>query len=714
MLLKVLVVAAFSWASVLLAVPVTAQSACIRGRVANEAGKAVAQARITLVSSESGATRSLLSNADGQYSVCDLAPGQYRMTAAVPGLSSEEIVQSLASDGVQPIDIVLREKESAPATGDNLHEFRYSATPAQTELPDTPSTVRSGASRPHGDVKAMWGSGLVGQPALSVGQQSPLSQLDASIGGDLEHGRTAYFARFESFGVDTQTLLDSLAATEARNAKALAVNPLLVTSNAFDARLDHRFSARDTSYLRYSHNDIATSLASPAHGDQPRMLADNRHIRQDSVTAANTVALSANTMNETRAQFIATGTQLPAGAQQAGVQSGLPTEHKDRVFTAADTIYRQVGGESLKFGGDFLFNQMNLTFLESAARSTLSQSSRDTGLYVVGEHRVRANLLLTSGLRYEVSPLNGFKTDRNNLAPQVGFSWMPAGRTVLRGGGGIYYDQSAVPALAASGNAGAAENLQNSARLSGALPGETLFTSFDPSIQRAYVETANMGVEQQVAAHTSLSADYQFARGLQMVIPLMQTSAMCTSAAACRSGKTFRAVEFGSGAQSNYQGMTVALTQEPTRWGNYKVAYTYASANSSGTMGNDSNLNDTLRRVSFNGVLHTSAEPATNTWQHFTRGFVLTGAGDYTNRSEFTGLNFIDMNARLTKTLAWGTHYRLDALAETMNSFERTSAPYLKSLTGMGERYVNVYSTYRAVASLQGPTATQFGLRLGF
>lgn len=712
MLPKLLVVAAFTCVSVSLAPLASAQSACLLGRVADSAGAPIAQAHVSLVSSQSEAVTSVISDAQGAYRVCDLAPGQYRVTAAVSGLSSQEQLETLAGGVSLPLDIVLRDKSVGPAAGHNLREFRYSAVPASPELPDTPSAAHSSASRPHGEIKAMWGSGLAGQSGLNL-EQFPLSQFEASIGGDLESGRTAYFARFDSFGADSQTLLASLAAAQAKSAHALAVNPLLVTSTAFDARLDHRFSSRDSSILRYSHNDIAASMVMPAHGDSPQKLADTRHITEDSLIASNSVAISANTINETHAQFIAIDSQLPAGAQQAGVQSGLPTRHRDRVFEAADNVYRQAGGETLKLGGDFTFNQMNLTFLESAARSTLSQSSHDTGLYVLGKHRVRPNLLLTSGLRYQVGPLSGFKTDKNNLAPQVGFSWSPASRTVLRGGGGIYYDQSPIPSLAASAD-GSAADLGNSARLSGSLPAATLFTAYDPAIQRAYVETANLGIEQQITAHTYLSADYAFARGLQIAIPLMQSAAMCASGAACRAGNVFRAAETGSGAQSSYHGLSAALTQEPTRWSSYKLSYSYASADSSGMLGNGSYLADTLRSVSFAGTLHSSAEPAGDLRQRLTRGFVLSASDSYTTRSEFTGINFIDMNARLTKTLAWGRHYRLDALAETFNSFERTGIPFLKSVQDGGERYMNMYSTFRAVASLQGPTATQFGLRLGF
>lgn len=60
--------------------------------------------------------------------------------------------------------------------------------------------------------------------------------------------------------------------------------------------------------------------------------------------------------------------------------------------------------------------------------------------YVQDEWRVNGKLTLSAGLRYEVdnrrSPL---PTDHQKLAPRFGFAWSPDGKTVIRGGYGIYY-----------------------------------------------------------------------------------------------------------------------------------------------------------------------------------------------------------------------------------------------------------------------------------
>ena len=94
--------------------------------------------------------------------------------------------------------------------------------------------------------------------------------------------------------------------------------------------------------------------------------------------------------------------------------------------------------------------------------------------FVQDDYQVTPSVTLSAGLRYELNtppvdandraslfdpatgslvqvgtggvPRAGYDTDKNNLAPRVGLAWTPdgSGRTVVRSGYGIYYDQSAL------------------------------------------------------------------------------------------------------------------------------------------------------------------------------------------------------------------------------------------------------------------------------
>ena len=100
--------------------------------------------------------------------------------------------------------------------------------------------------------------------------------------------------------------------------------------------------------------------------------------------------------------------------------------------------------------------------------------SESANVFVQDEIRLDSNLTLSVGVRYEVTsppvdtddranlfdpasrsitqvgtgavPRSGYATDYDNVAPRVGLAWSPgaAGDTVVRGGYGIYYNQSAL------------------------------------------------------------------------------------------------------------------------------------------------------------------------------------------------------------------------------------------------------------------------------
>jgi hypothetical protein len=160
--------------------------------------------------------------------------------------------------------------------------------------------------------------------------------------------------------------------------------------------------------------------------------------------------------------------------------------------------------------------------------------------------------------------------------------------------------------------------------------------------------------------------------------------------------------------------MTIALTQQPARWGSYKASYTLAQASGTGSDQNTSQITDSMRRASFTGNLHSATGPASDFWQAFSHGLALNETLDYTTKSEFAGLGFINIDARLTKTLAWGKTFRLDALAETVNMFQRTSAAYARSLAEMGPGASSIFANYQRMAAMQLPQGNQMGLRLIF
>ena len=61
------------------------------------------------------------------------------------------------------------------------------------------------------------------------------------------------------------------------------------------------------------------------------------------------------------------------------------------------------------------------------------------GMYVQDDIRVRKNLTLSPGVRYEVQT---HLSDYNNFGPRFGVTWSPgkSGKTTIRGSVGVFYD----------------------------------------------------------------------------------------------------------------------------------------------------------------------------------------------------------------------------------------------------------------------------------
>ena len=70
---------------------------------------------------------------------------------------------------------------------------------------------------------------------------------------------------------------------------------------------------------------------------------------------------------------------------------------------------------------------------------SLNYSNVQGGLYIQDDFKIRKNLTITGGVRYE---LQTHVPDKLNFAPRAGFTWAPfkSGKTTLRGSWGMFYD----------------------------------------------------------------------------------------------------------------------------------------------------------------------------------------------------------------------------------------------------------------------------------
>jgi hypothetical protein len=159
-------------------------------------------------------------------------------------------------------------------------------------------------------------------------------------------------------------------------------------------------------------------------------------------------------------------------------------------------------------------------------------SQTDIGPFIQDDWRVRPNLTLSLGIRFETQTNIPDNTD---WAPRVGFAWSPGKssskhKLVIRGGWGIFYDRFAITSVEQAMRYSQGGNLTTytlnnpatyNAAFATALPlsllTQTSSTSqkyqIDSALRAPYLLQTAIGVERQLLSHTTLGINYLSARG---------------------------------------------------------------------------------------------------------------------------------------------------------------------------------------------------------
>jgi len=460
-------------------------------------------------------------------------------------------------------------------------------------------------------------------------------------------------------------------------------------NDSFDVRIDHRLTDHADLAFRYSFGDRdlfepftgATFSTVPGFGDFVKRRSQN-------FMAAFTWVLTPKLVNETRVAFSRVASSVTQEASHLNSSVGLPTVSLNprdaglsfisvtgfsplgdegnnpqnsvtNVYQFLDNASYVHGQHVIKFGTDLRFSQQNaFRDVESRGRLQFSPFGQITGnalgdlllgfplltsvarvdnpqhirtqsynFFVNDSFRVRRNLTLTSGLRYEYNtppvdaadranlynpatgtlvpvgtngmPRSGFDPDKNNFAPRVGFAWTVGEdqRTVLRGGYGVYYDQSPfAPAEALYFNSPYFDN-----NIFFSLPGLPLtldnpFPSFFPfplpdsalALQRdlktGYMQHWNLNVERQLGEKSIFEIAYVGSKGTKLLtardINQPQPSALPPGLPIVpRPNPRFDDINLlESRANSNYHALQARYQQRLSRGFSGLVSYTWSKS----------------------------------------------------------------------------------------------------------------------------------------
>jgi len=165
-------------------------------------------------------------------------------------------------------------------------------------------------------------------------------------------------------------------------------------------------------------------------------------------------------------------------------------------------------------------------FTIQAGQPYISVIRWDAGPFIQDDWRVRPNMTLSMGLRYETQTL---LSDYYDVAPRFGLAWAPGNskngrqKTVIRAGFGIFYDRvNALPFERAYLNNGVAQlqyvvdkptfNYPFIPSISSLNPGQNETYTLDSHLRPAMSLQGALGVERQLPRNTTVSVNYTYNR----------------------------------------------------------------------------------------------------------------------------------------------------------------------------------------------------------
>ena len=646
------------------------------------------------------------------------------------------------------------------------------------------------------------------------------AQYGGTISGPLKRDRTFFFSNFEQTRRNYSAVITiSPAAVNTINNRLRAVNyggpsigtgvvPASFDTTNFFTRIDHSLNSRNQLSARYSLYHINAVNSRTVGGLNAVSRGTGLKDTDQTVQVSNVTTFSPHTLNEARFQYTNSRLDAPvndtvgpaigiSGIANMGIATFSPQGRDINLFEAVNNISTQRGAHTLKVGGGFLYNRVNIFFpgaLEGVYQFTslnnflsgnyLSyqqafgtpdqlQSNPNLGVFVQDEWRVRRDLTINAGLRYDLQFLpDPIQTDTNNVAPRLGIVYAPADRkTVIRASFGLYYDR--IPLRATSNALQRDGSKYVVVQLSPSQPGAPVFpnilsvqpatlptkpniTRIDPEIDVSYSRQANLQIERELPGNAVVSVGYLHVRGLHLIlsrnanVPRFPASAGIPNLG--RPDPNWGNISrFEGSGKSNYDGMVVSFNKRAARWANLRVSYTlsktiddagnffFSSVQDNFNIRDDRGLsdNDQRHRLVVSGSIEAPEQGNSKGFQRALRGFqfgyifsygshlpfnVLFGSDrnlDTNNndrpagvgRNTGRGFDFASLDLRVSRRFQLTERVDLQLLAEGFNVLNRANLGVPNNTFGPGVKPLPAFGQPTAAFD---PRQFQFGMRLSF
>jgi Carboxypeptidase regulatory-like domain len=491
-------------------------------------------------------------------------------------------------------------------------------------------------------------------------------QYGGNFSGPISKKKASFFVDFEKRDINDDAVING--STLDANLNIVPFSDTVPTPNRrteFSPRLDYQINSSNTLVARYeyTHNTNVAGVGGFSLASRKYNTANT----EQNVRLTETAILNKTTVNETRFQFVhqtsgddANNTiptiQVSDAFTGGGSQIGLASNDQNR-WELTNITSRVMGLHTVRFGarlrdihitsvspnnfgGTWTFAsgrtgtgltsiqayQITLQGLQNGLtpaqiraqgggatqfsistgdpKATVSQL--DFGGFVQDDWKVRPNLTVNAGLRYENQ--NNIKSNFN-FAPRLGFAWAvgpsnpsKSAKTVIRGGFGVFYDRVGENlTLAASRFNGTNQQqfiVTNPAVLDSfsTVPSIATLTAFATPItidrlasnlRTPYTMQLAISVERQLPHNFKVSATYSHARTLHMLrtravnAPLPGTfNPLVPNSGVRPFGSANNIFQYESTGRFDQNLLTFKIDNNFSRRGSVTVIYSFAKANS--------------------------------------------------------------------------------------------------------------------------------------
>jgi hypothetical protein len=429
--------------------------------------------------------------------------------------------------------------------------------------------TKPGTDKMHGNLMVMGNDSAFNSlnPFVSSEPSYYTTFANGSVGGSLGK-KTSWFGSVflrdnASNSIVNAELLDS--SSNVYNYSAAVANP----QSRLDVspRFDFQLGAKNTLTARYMlDRQIQTNSGVSQFALESQ--AYNVANYENSVQISDTQVLSANAINETRFQYIrARDSQIAQNADPTimvqgaftggGSNAGVVRDNQSRFELENDTTEAK-GAHSIEFGarfrltkdanfstsgfnGNYIYSSLAAyaaktpsEFDVTAGKPSSSVALFDAGVFFQDDFKVRPNLTLSYGLRYEAQ---NWISDHNDWAPRVSLAWAPAGagnkpaKTVIRAGYGWFFDRFSstyvLDAIRENGvnqqqlvvkNPSFYENAPSVSELSSLSSVAPTIYQIAPDLKASLNMQAALGIEHQFSKVATTSVTYVNSRGVHQYL----------------------------------------------------------------------------------------------------------------------------------------------------------------------------------------------------